>query len=300
MLPRDMLLATLVALLWGGNMVAIKLATNALPPLFVLVVRFTLVAALLLPFRLRPGRHRLLPLLAVALTLGTCHFGLIFLGVARTDAATAAIAGQLGVPFSALLAVLIFRERFGGAQLAGLLLAFLGVIALAGTPRLAGNLGGLAIILAAAFAWACANVLIKRLGPFEPLTLVAWVALLAIPPLALLSWSTEQGQWQALMRADATTWLAVLYTALGSSTLAYGLWYGLLARNEVSRLVPFALLNPVFAVAAAWLLLGEPLEPLLIAGGVLILAGVALVEGLGRRRSVRPADDAAGTRGSPR
>jgi O-acetylserine/cysteine efflux transporter len=275
---RAILLAVLVAALWGGNFVAIKLGTRDFPPIFMLAVRFALVAALMLPFVKPPPRHCLAPVLAVSVTLGGLHFGMMFLGVERIEASTAAIAGQLGVPFSTLLAVLLFKERLGWRRISGIALAFVGVVVLAGAPAVANDPLGLVLIIGASFAWAVANSIIKRFGPFDPYMLTAWMALLAVPQLLVVSLLSEAGQWESLVRADALAWLALVYTVVGSSIVAYGLWYSLINRNSVSQVVPFTLLAPVFAVLAAMTVLGEPLTLPLIAGGVITIAGVGMCE----------------------
>jgi O-acetylserine/cysteine efflux transporter len=282
---RHILLAVLVALLWGGNFVAVKLGTREFPPVFLLALRFSLVAALMLPFVKRLPQRCVWPVLLVSIALGGLHFGLMFAGVARVEASTAAIATQLGVPFSTLLAVLLFKDSLGWRRVAGIVVAFAGVVVLAGAPETANDLFGLSLVVAAAFAWAVANAIIKHYGPFDTYMLTAWMALFAVPQLLAVSFALEAGQWQSLLEASWVGWAALGYTVLGSSIVAYGIWYTLINHNPVSQVVPFTLLAPVFAVAAAWLMLGEPLTLPLVLGGLITIAGVALCElRLGRRR----------------
>jgi O-acetylserine/cysteine efflux transporter len=275
--PRSAFLATLVAALWGSNFVAIKLAIRDFPPLFLLVLRFAIVAALMVPWVRPVDRRSIGPVLAISFILGVLHFGLSFLGVQRLAAGTAAVVGQLSVPFSALLAVWLFGERLDAKRVGGILLALLGVAVLARTPHTAGDMTGVAFVIASALAWAVANSIIKRYGPFDPYMLTAWMALFAVPQLLAVSLITEHGQWQSLSSAHWSSWTAVGYTALGSSILGYGLWYHLVNTNAVSKLVPFTLLAPVFAVIGG-LFLGEPVTAPLLIGGALTVAGVGLCE----------------------
>ncbi|RFA27285.1 hypothetical protein CAI21_14675 [Alkalilimnicola ehrlichii] len=280
---REYALATLVALLWGGNFVAVKLGTETFPPIFLLALRFTIVAAVMVPFVRRPPRHCWKAVVLVSVALGVFHFGLMFMGIARVDASTAAIATQLGVPFSTVLAVIFFRDVLGWRRILGILVAFSGVAILAGSPQVSGAWGGLLIIVAAAFAWAVANTLIKYLGPLDPFMLTGWMALLAVPQLLLLSFAVEQGQLQSLLTATSVGWAAVIYTAIGSSVVAYTLWYSLINKNPVSQVVPFTLLAPVFGILAAAVILGEPLTLPLVLGGLVTISGVALCEATFRR-----------------
>lgn len=278
MTARSILLAVLVAALWGGNFVAVKYGSQDFPPVFLLALRFFLVAVLVLPFVRFLPRSQIVPVLAISTVLGVLHLGLMYVGISRIEASTAAIAGQLGVPFSTLLAVVMFKDRLGWRRLLGTVVAFSGVAVLAGAPEIGNDLVGLLLVTIAAFAWAVANAIIKRFGPFDTYTLTAWMAAFACPQLLLLSLWLEAGQWQSLLTASWPAWLGVLYTVLASSIVAYALWYTLIGRNDVSQVVPFTLLAPVFAIAAAVVLLDEPLTLPLVGGGLLTIAGVALCE----------------------
>ena len=134
------------------------------------------------------------------------------------------------------------------------------------------------MVVAAAFAWAFANVLIKRLGPVNPFTLNAWVALFACPQLLLMSLLLEGDQAAALQAADWRAWGAIVYMAIGSSIIAYGLWYHLIGKHAMNSVVPMTLLSPVLAVALAVPLLGEALTSNVLIGGAVTLAGVAMIQ----------------------
>lgn len=275
---RSMLLATLVAALWGGNFIAVKLATREFSPLLLLALRFLITGLLMLPLAGRLPRRCLVPVLVVSVTLGVLHFGLMFAGVQRIDVGIASIATQLGVPFSTLLAVVLFRDRLGWRRLLGVTVAFAGVVVLAGVPGVVGDLPGLGLVVAGAFAWAVSNAVIKHYGPFDTHMLTAWMGLLATPQLLGLSLLLESGQWQSLVDATWVGWAALAYTVVGSTIIAYSLWYWLINTNPVSHVVPFTLLAPVFAVAAAVLLLGEQITMPLLIGGAMTIAGVGLCE----------------------
>ncbi|MCR6633018.1 MAG: EamA family transporter [Magnetospirillum sp.] len=278
---RDLLAALTVVTLWGLNFIAVKVAVAVLPPFLLTGLRFAGVALALAPF-FRPRRDQIKGILGVGLVLGCGHFGLLFLGISGMDAATAAIVTQLGVPFSALLAWIAFGEKLSPARAVGLALAFSGVALLVGEPSLP-HWGPLAVSVLAMLAWALSNVQVKRLGHIEPLALNGWMALFASPMLLALSLAVESGQQQALLRA-ATDWKVLAgtaYTVIASSLVAYSLWYRLLARHPMNRVVPITLLGPVVGVAGGVLALGEPLGWHKLVGGALTIAGVAAVELVG-------------------
>lgn len=266
-----------MVVLWAFNFIAGKIGVVLWPPLFMLALRFALVAVVLAPFLKVPrGRWRIVLLLS--LVYGCFHFGPLFIGLQKVDAGLAAIAGQLIVPFSALLALVCYGERLGRWQLAGMALAFAGVYLLAGEPSARTSLAHFGLIVGASLAWSVANILIKRLGPMNVFQLNAWVALLACPQLLAQSLVFETGQLEALAAAGWRAWGAVVYMALAASITAYGLWYYLIEKYQVNRVVPLTLLAPVFAVVLAVWLLGEPVTAGLLLGGACTLGGVAMIE----------------------
>ncbi|MCA1909344.1 MAG: EamA family transporter [Magnetospirillum sp.] len=291
---RDWLLALTVVTLWGLNFIAVKVAVATVPPFLLTALRFALVALVLAPL-FRPARHQWKGIVGIGAVLGVGHFGLMFVGVSGMDAASAAIITQLGVPFSALLAWLAFGEPLGLGRGIGLVLAFSGVALLAGEPSLP-SLVPMLILVAAMVAWAVSNVQVKRLGDINPLALNGWMAVAAAPMLAVLSFTLETGHAElpARMMADWRPWAGIAYTVIASSLVAYTLWYGLLRRHPMNRVVPVTLLGPVIAVAAGVLVLGETLTWQKVVGGAITIIGVAVVQFLGGNKQP-PAEPEPGT-----
>ncbi|HYH17832.1 MAG TPA: EamA family transporter [Azospirillum sp.] len=276
MTPQDVALALLIMALWGLNFVAAKIGLAEFPPMLLMGMRFTLVAALLLPFvRMPRGKMRGIFLLSVI--LGTVHFPLMFNGIKGLDAATASVAAQLQVPFASLLAALLFKDKLGWKRAFGMVVAFAGVLLIAGEPRLAGNLTPLVLVVLASLAFALASVQIKRLGAVDGFALNAWMGLFAAPQLLALSLLLESGQWEAIANASLWGWGALVFIAVMATIVAYGLWYRLLRRYDVNQAVPFMLLVPLFGVASGVLLLDEPLTWRLALGGLVTVAGVGVI-----------------------
>ncbi|SEH31788.1 DMT family transporter [Magnetospirillum fulvum] len=276
MSPADWAGALAVAILWGGNVIAVKVAVETLPPFLLMGIRFSIVALLLAPF-FRPRRAQVPGLLALAMVLGVGHFGLMFLAISGMDAATAAVAVQMTIPFSALLAWLVYREALGWARTLGVGLAFAGILLLAGEPHATG-LWPLAVMAVSTLCWAVSNVMIKRVGLIDPLTINGWVALFAAPVLFVCSALFEQGQAEAIAATGLVGWAGLAYTVIGASLVAYTLWYWLVRRHSLNRIVPFTLLGPAVGITGGVLLLGEPLTWQKLVGGLLTVGGVAAVQ----------------------
>lgn len=272
---RDVLLALIVVLIWGFNVVVIKAGVGQIPPFLLTTLRFILVSVMIVPFY-RLKRQWLPQVLVLSFTFGTVHFGLLFAGMALMDGSTVGVLLQLGVPFATVLAAVVLKEHVGPWRIAGLSTAFLGAAVLAGEPSMP-SFVPFVLIVASAMGWAVSNLLVKRVPDIPPLALTGYIALFAIPQAALASVLFEADHLAILQVADWRGWFAVAYTAIGSSIIAYALWYALLHRHPMPVVVPFGLLTPVVAVSASVLILGEDLSWQKVVGGILTVGGVGVI-----------------------
>jgi drug/metabolite transporter (DMT)-like permease len=95
------------------------------------------------------------------------------------------------------------------------------------------------------------------------------------------------GAWKDYSRLTAGGWAALLFLGIGASGLGYLFWYGALEKIEASRVAAFLYLEPLVTLAAAAALLGEKVTAETVFGGLLLLAGVAVVQ---RARPVSPGE----------
>ena len=277
--------AVAVPLLWGYQFVVIKVGVTEFPPLFFLALRFVAIALLLVPFVKRPTRRQIGPIAAISFFLGGLNFGLFYIGLGLGSGSLSAVAYQLAPPFTVLLAWPLLAERPSLATSAGVVLAFVGVVVLAGEHGPSANALPLLLVVAAAFAFAVSNVLTKRYGPFDPLMLMGWSSLLTVPQVMSMSLLLEYGQLTSLVTADERGWLALAYTIFIGGIVGFGLWFWLIARCSMGRVAPFGLLLPVFALISSVVFLGDRMTPTLIVGGLLTISGVAITQ---VRPSARP------------
>lgn len=285
--------ALLVPLLWGVQFVVTKVGLVAFPPLFFVALRFAAVAAILLPFVGRPSRRELAPMLAISLFFGGLNFALFFVGLGQGLASVSAVAYQVATPLTLLLAWPLLGERPAPRVAIGVALAFGGVALTLARPGAAVNIAPVLLVIGSALAWAVGSVLTKRYGPFEPLKLIAWMSLFTVPQVLLASLLIEHGQLAALQTASLAAWAAFAYTVLFGAVAGWGLWFWLIARCSMARVAPFALLQSVFAIAAGVVFLHEPLPPMLVAGAVLCMGGVAISQGRSAGRRAPSAAPAA-------
>lgn len=279
MSPLHLALALLANLVWAFNFIATKYGLLHFPPLLFTGLRFALMLLLLLPLLLRPLPVDWRPLVLIGFVMGVVHFSLMSFGLAISpDVSSVAIANQLYVPFSTLLAVLLLGERIRWRRTLGMIIAFSGVVVIGFDPAVFDNLNGLLLVAAAALAIAVFNILISRLrGRVSPMTMQAWIALVATPSLLLLSLLFEDHQWETMAEADVLDWLAPVYAAIGSSLVGHGIVSYLLGRYPVSTVTPLMLLTPLLAVVLGVTIWGDTLTPELLIGGAMTVLGVTVI-----------------------
>ena len=277
---NHLLLALAVVFVWGTNFVVIRWGLDGgMPPFLFATLRFALSALPWMLFMPRPA----VPwrkLAAFGVLLGVGQFGLLYLAIrGHISPGLASLVIQLQVFFTIGLSLVLLKERVRGFQVVGLLMA------LGGLALIALNLGaqvtwlGLGLVLAAAFFWACANLVAKSAGRVNMLHFVVWSSAFAVPPLLALSLLFEGSATigHALQTASAATWATVLWQALGNSLFGYGAWNWLLSRHPAATVTPMALLVPLFGMGASALLLGEAMPGWKLGACALVLGGLALI-----------------------
>lgn len=273
----DLLLALVANTAWAFNFIAGKVGTEHFQPLLFTSLRFWILLLLLLPW-LKPRKEQFWPLLQLGFVLGVLHFGFVFAGLhAAGDISSVAIASQLYVPFSAIMAAIFLREQVGWARTLGICLALGGVLLVGFDPIVLDHLDALGYIVLASLSMALATVMMKRTPGLGVLRLQAWVALVAAPFLLCASLIFEDGQWEILQASVPMDFWAPFYSAVAASIVGHGIVYYLLGRYPVSLTAPLMLLAPILAVFFGVLFWGDVLSWKLILGGVLTLAGILVI-----------------------
>lgn len=275
---RHLVLALAVVAVWGSNFAIIKIALAQIPPLLFATLRFAfaLVPAMFFLPRPKVGWRNLA---SYGLLIGVGQFGVLYLAMnGRISPGLASLVIQTQVFFTIGLAMHFARERVQPFQWValGLAAAGIGVIALhtdGSTTAL-----GVAMVMFGAFCWAAGNITAKRAAVPDMLGYVVWSSAFAVPPLLALSLAFEgwPAMRHALLDTDAAGWAAVLWQAWGNTLFGYAAWAWLLARHPAATISPMALLVPVFGMATAAAMLGEPLPAWKLIATALVMAGLVL------------------------
>lgn len=273
--PRDLALVLCVIVAWGSNFTAMKIVLDDLPPLLFVGLRFAILIPLIVFFP-RPAPWK--AIIAVGLLVNMGQFGFLFSAMrADVSAGLASLILQSQAPLTILLAALFYKERVSAVQIAGVALACIGVagFGVAGGGNVTAI--GLALVLCGALAWACGNLVFRRLPGVNMAALFIWSSL--IPPLPMLALSiTLEGAtpFATIAAMGPGAWGGVFYVAIISTIIGYSLWGNLLSRHPAAMVTPFALGIPVVGLLTAWLVLGETVGPAEALSGGVILAGITL------------------------
>lgn len=311
MIPLHIALAVLVTFIWGVNFTFIAWALESFPPLMLTALRFFFTAVPLVLFLKPPKFNRTLFIYAI----GTFVMQYAFVFTAMHLGASAGLTAlllQVQIFITVLLAYAILGEAVSRMQIIGMLVGVLGlgVIAL----NLGGDmpLVGFICILIAAIGWSFGNIASKQVSTqqstsniytTEPadnnkasnktsalsaLSLVVWGGLIACIVLTLSSLLFENEAWTlaTFTQASFKSWLSLGFIVYVSTLIGFGLWAHLLSQNIASKVMPFALLVPVFGMATSVMLIGEVVTWWKMLAMVLILSGLILANvkiGLGRK-----------------
>ncbi|MGO2561270.1 EamA family transporter [Psychrobacter sp.] len=311
MTPIYTALAVLVAFIWGVNFTFIAWGLESFPPLMLTTLRFFFTAVPLVFFLKPPKFNRTLFIYAI----GTFVMQYAFVFTAMHLGASAGLTAlllQTQIFITVLLAYFILGEAVNRMQIIGMLVSVLGLSVIA--LNLGGDmpLAGFVCILVAAIGWSFGNIASKqestqatqqgsdvsiissntgknKASALSALALVVWGGLVACVILTLSSLIFETEAWQLATFTEASlkSWLSLGFIVYISTLIGFGLWAHLLSHNTASKVMPFALLVPVFGMITSVLLTGEIVTWWKMLAMILILSGLVLANmkmKLGRKR----------------
>jgi drug/metabolite transporter (DMT)-like permease len=274
---------------WGISFVATKAVLREIGPVTLITIRFALGVAFLNAVlasrerKLLPPRA-FLPSLFLMGGIGVMiHQMLQAFALTMTSAInTGWLIGLIPI-WTAILAVLFRGERFGLLRTAGLLVGLAGTLLVitggdvsTASLRLPSAKGDL-LILVSTLNWAVYTIVghatIRALGALRATT---WSMTLGW--LMLLPFFVAFRGWSEVSSLTAVGWAALVFLGVACSGLGYLFWYGALARLDAGSVSAFLYIEPLVTLAAAATLLGEPILPATVAGGAMLIAGVALVQ----------------------
>lgn len=286
-LPGSVLVAlTLQTAISAGTHLAARRATHDVEPVSLVTMRIVLSAlgyvAVLAALKgpLLPPRRTWSWWLAFGLLAGPVNQGFFVYGLSQSKASHAGLLYGLTPVGVYALSVARGKERPTARRLAGIVLAFVGVLVLLlgrGLTEALGPLVGDLWILGAVAAWVVWTAESREKAlEFGGVRTAGWSL------MAGALWCLPVAPWvvklDAFLAAPAIAWWCLAYLVLMTSMGSYALWNYALSRTEASRVAVFANLQPIATALAAWAFLGERPGWELVASSVLVLAGVRLAQ----------------------
>ncbi len=267
----------LLGAIWGASFMFMRVAAKDFGAMPLVEMRLALGALVLMPFLWRARASFPLALWPKLALIGAINsavpFALFAWAAQRAPAGIGAITNSMAVLFTALVAFLFYGERIGSRRAVALMAGFAGVVVLASGKTAGASIGwAVAAGTSAAFLYGIGANMVKRHLTGLPAGAVAaatlsCAALLSLP-FAVASWPAHS--------IPVVSWLSAGALGVLGSGLAYTLYYRLIQRVGAARASTVTYIVPLFGVAWAWLLLGEPLTVPMFIAGTLILGSVAL------------------------
>jgi drug/metabolite transporter (DMT)-like permease len=280
----------LVCLIWGLNFSVTKFALEEIPALPFTAIRFAAASVLLwLVLRLVEGPAPITllgvkRLIVLGLVGNTCYQLAFTVGLSRTTATNSALILSTVPTVVALFAGALGLERITPRIWFGIALGTLGVIlviAIRGVGFDVRTIPGDLLTILAVLCWAGYTVGLRRVpSGVSPLRVTTITTIAGTPALVLagLPGMLRLGWGSVSLEA----WLSLGYAAVLSLVVAYLLWNRSVKAVGGTRTAIYMCITPLFAVAGAWLILGERPHPLQGVGAILIVAGVLLTRADGR------------------
>lgn len=279
MTPKTLLLALVAPFCWGTGLAMAKPAVTHFPPLFMMLLVYSAIAAIMLLTvrdRIKTPWRSLLLISAFSVTI---QGAFVFWGLRGVEATTANLVLQTQVPMAVFLGWLVAGEELNLRKILGTMIALVGVAIVIGLPEQRPALLPVTLIILGGFFWAFGQVLARKLSLDSGIMLLKANALMGIPQLILATALFETGQWQSITSAGSNEWATLAFVGVVGFYLAYIAWFSLLRRCRMDEAAPFVLLMTPIGLLTAVIVLGERMSGAQLLGAAVLLLGLAIVNG---------------------
>ena len=282
---RTAQLLIFLSIIWGGSFFFTGAAIRELPPLTVALARVALGAAFLLPvFRILGGSWPRtlggwMPFLGMGLLNNVIPFSLQAAAQLYVSSGVTSVLNATTPVFGVIILAAFGDERLIARRAAGVLIGLLGVVVLRGvsvvdSSQTLGILLGLGGALSYGFAGLWGRRMLANVPPINSAT----CQLLCSTAVMIVLASLIEQPWR-LPAPSTTAVLALIGLAAISTSLAYIVFFTILARSGATNTLLVTLLIPVTAILLGHFVLGEPLHMREIVGAIIIGSALLVIDG---------------------
>lgn len=272
-------------LVWGFSFIATKYALTELKPATIIFVRqfFGIALLALIAYRQKLNfsiklRDHLWIFLLGAIT--GFQLWIQITGLQWTTASNTGWIIGITPALITILSVIFFKEKISFQQIVGILISFFGLLLLFGKGDF-GNIdliknGGDVLIVVSSFTWAVYSIVSKKVViNCNPLITTFYLLIIMAVVTAPFTLNTED--YNSVINLSSTGWLSVIFLGIFCSGLGYYLWARTLSEMSASRAGAFLYIEPFVTFFFATIMLNENVTIITFLSGVIIIAGVILV-----------------------
>jgi len=278
-------LPLLAILFWGASFIATKYLLAELTPETIISMRLILAITLLLSIALIQKRdfsinfksHLYILVLAM---IAVFHLWIQVTGLKFTTASnTGWIIGTAPI-FMAILGLIFFKEKLNALKIIGIITATFGLLLLVGKGDLSNidlikNKGDL-LVLSSSFTWGIYSMVNKKISlNYPPLMTILYLFIMMA--IIIIPFTVSASSINSVKNLSGLGWIAILFLGLLCSGVSYVIWAYALREMESAKVGAYLYFEPFVTVLTAWIFLREEITLLMILSGLIITAGVFLV-----------------------
>lgn len=282
---RTAQLLLFLSVLWGGSFFFTGAAIRELPPLTVALARVTLGALFLLPFFGMLGgtwprtTSGWMPFLGMGILNNVIPFSLQAAAQLYVSSGVTSVLNATTPVFGVIVLAAFGDEKLIARRAIGVVIGLLGVIVLRGVSiEDSGQTVGILLGLGGALSYGFAGLWGRRTLANVPAINSATCQLICSTAIMLVLAAAIERPWQ-LPPPSTTAIMALIGLAAVSTSLAYIVFFTILARSGATNTLLVTLLIPVTAILLGHFVLGEPLHTREIAGAVIIGSALLVIDG---------------------
>ena len=275
----------LAVLFWGASFIATKYLLDELTPETIISMRLILAILFLLmialfqkrDFSINLNSHSYILLLAI---IAVFHLWIQVTGLKFTTASnTGWIIGTAPI-FMALLGLFFFKEKLNALKVTGIIIATFGLLLLVGNGNptnidLIKNKGDL-LVLSSAFTWGIYSMVNKKISlNYSPVMTILYLFIMMA--IIIIPFTINNTAVNSVINLSGVGWISILFLGLLCSGVSYVIWAYALREMESAKVGAYLYFEPFVTVIAAWIFLNEDITLFMILSGLIITAGVYLV-----------------------